>query len=240
MRLIAEILTSIFLCCAIAVPTQSHAQNQVEDFLKKIRLLNAGKTIVYDYKMGLFNKHSGKTEDSVRGRLYKMNSYYLDSNSSIISGISDRYYYKVDLVKRSFILADLSVLSSKYGIDSKTAQPSVFDFSDSFLVKYAKLATEKLPNGNFRFTLSFKRQDISRIIVELDQNSLLMTRLEITREERDKYNESTGYIRIYTIENIKHQFSDDLISPDRFFKESGATIALSPKYNKYSLINITK
>lgn len=228
-------LLLILVMCLLQVDVQ--AQDNALNLLKKLRSANTTQLIGYDYKVYLKNT-KGRIEDSLAGRFYKVQDDYIDSNGTTICVKAAGYYAKLDLQERSALIFSVATLETKLGgkLDNK---PVMLDVSDSIILKYGKIAVQKLSNGDDRLQILFRDLAITSITADIEPGSGKIMAMQIVTEEKDKYGDASGYSRVFMMRNFTYDFNRRIVSTERFFTKGQDKITLVNRYAKYKLNTIT-
>jgi len=213
------------------------AQDQAIGLMRKLKNTHTAQLIGYDYKVYLKNT-TGRIEDSLGGRFYKVQDDYIDSNETSICIKASGYYAKLDLQERSALIFSVAALESKLGgkLDYK---PVMLDISDSIILKYGKTSVQRLANGDDRIRVMFRDLPITSITADIDPRSSEIMAMQIVTEEKDKYGDASGYSRLFIMRNFTYNFNRRLVSTERFFTTSQDKVTLANKYAKYKLNTIT-
>lgn len=218
----------------------SFADTPTEELIRKIKQANNVSVVTYEYKTYLKNAISGVIEDSIVGRLYKDPIAFLDSNKFGLTIVNNTHYCKIDFGSTMTTVYVISQLEKQLGVSASKMKPALIDLSDTVVAKYGKLKVTTLSSGNYRLDIEFTTHNFPPFSIELDGNKLAIRKITFEVQERDKFGESTGYSRIYHMNDFKYDFDSKILTTGRFFKQDGDKIILTGKYAKYHLNTLTK
>ncbi len=229
----------IVLLLLINILCKSQSTALSKDLYENIRKVNNSSAICYDYKMFLKNGKTQKYEDSLIGKLYRVNGGYLDSNKYTVATCNKEYYCKLDFSSKTAIVINVSSLKKKMRAKKQELNGTTIDLSDSLVAKYGTNTEKTLKNGNKLIHIAFRNQSFTNVDVEVRATDYHIVSLCIEFNERSTNGELSDYLRVYRIFNLQYKVNESVLKQDRFYTIANQKISLSPKYSHFHLSTLT-
>lgn len=201
-------------------------------FLRKIKKANASPVICYEYTVRLLGTDN-KAVDSTKGKLFKNGLVYLDSNNATITARNESYYFNLNHPMKTVTVLSIDSLKKQMGVSLDAATSDIIAIPDSIILKYGKVNMENLPNGNYMIRMTFRELQFSKVDLEIDKNSLMLVRVQLTSQEE------SGYRQLYSIYNVRYDFDNRALSLNRFFTINNNRVVVNKKYSGYQTNTIT-
>jgi hypothetical protein len=205
--------------------------------LSKIKEVNNGNAISYDYMICNQHKRSGLQRDMLKGVLYKQDKNYLDSNAKYLSAVMNGYYCKLVYYEQSATIFEVEAFKKKMGIPLDDYAGNVIPISDSLIRRYGKLNAQE-GSGVYMIELNMAAPYSTKFVLKAKKDDLriISIRMEMAAEE----GEGSEYIKVYEMQHFKYKIDERIFDYSRFFKlVQGRKIILNGRYAKYHLNTLT-
>lgn len=214
----------------------SRGQSSIMDFLGKLKQINNGKHIAYQYQV-LYINEENKVSDSVAGRLYKDGSSFVDENNLMLSACTNGYYCKVEKEKRNVHVYAAGLFQKYLGINV-TEESSMLVIPDSIIFKHGSVRIDTLKNGNYSVNINIGLDVFDKAVFEINKKTYLLESGKIEMFENVMAANMT-FRKVYIINDIRYNFNKNVFNLKHIYNVKNGVVSLNKKYRNYNLKTLT-
>jgi hypothetical protein len=228
-------LTKTVLCLCFCIPYVAVGQS-LPDIIKNSMKRFEKDKISYNYKLALVNSKSNTEIDAVKGKMFRHNNYYLDSNSYYLNIRDVAYGLQIDRKRKVGYLKSVKQMEGKLRKKLDATPNVLFDINNLLEKGIASSKTTTNAAGQNILTIKFKDPQLRELVITMsgDHEVIKLTVKMAADTEGD-----AEFLRVLTMENFMDDFPPGLVSTNRFLGSANKTLALKGSYTGYKLRHLS-
>jgi hypothetical protein len=169
-------------------------------YLEQAQLRLGNSQLSYSYDVVLKNEKTGKTIDSISGRLLKYRKSFMDSNRQSMVFLHQGVLVKADHQRKTALVCDIGKVQKMMGLQPEDFHASYADIPDSMINRISEITTRETGDRlEITYTIRPGNGALKSLLLVFNRKDMNLLSLEMVLADT----EMSGYEKKYRIFGIR-------------------------------------